>query len=733
MDLKTDRDINRTGRDAMAGRSQMPRNCDQPIAIQSIRSSLPFIATTARQAVTFGLILCSIFFAITIVQASEKQKRTLVDVEKRFKELDRNRDGRLSVEEFPRAKFFELIDTDRDGFISLEESRNHFNKRTTQAADNTEPADFIAKDSSESSVRKRFRILKPADHLVGRIVPDFSFRDIDGIEHRVSEFKSHAATVIAVTSTSCPLSKRYLPTLARLEKSYAKQVRFVFVNATSTDANTAIHKAIDAHDLNGPYVLDRDEVLLSAVGAKSTTDCFVIDQALTLRYRGAVDDQYGFGYALEQPKQLLLADALNAVLSGQTPLISATDAPGCLLNYGKSKPKAVAKAEETSVTYHNRISRIVQANCVECHHDGGVAPFSLTQPEELASHAAMISRVVENGTMPPWFAAPSAKGTTNVWLNDRSLTEPDKKDLLNWLNSDRPLGNPAEAPIARTFVEGWHNGEPDAVIQLPKPIVVPAEGIMPYQQVIVETGFDEDKWVRGFDIRPTASSVVHHVGVFVESGSSPAKKGDEMEKSGRYLALYVPGNSWRLFPDGCAKLLPKKSRLRFQIHYAPTGTAAEDQTRLGLYFSKQPPTHELYATGVLNPAIKIPPKVSDHKETARLAFPADIQILSFLPHMHVRGKSFRFEAVTKGDASTVLLDVPRYDFNWQLAYHLSEPYTLPKGAKLRVRGVFDNSSRNPANPDPTQTVYWGQQSHEEMLLGYIEYIVPSETLIAKDR
>jgi hypothetical protein len=259
---------------------------------------------------------------------------------------------------------------------------------------------------------------------------------------------------------------------------------------------------------------------------------------------------------------------------------------------------------------------------------------------------------------------------------------------------------------------------PDAIVQLSSPVEVPADGIMPYQKITVATSFLEDKWVRGFEI--------HHAGVFVESGPDPELAGNAAEDNGAYLALYVPGNAWHVFPDGCAKLLPKGARLRFQIHYTPNGTATRDQTQLGLYFAKEPPRHELHVTGVTNRDIKIPPKVSRHEESGTLRFKHDIQILSFLPHMHVRGKAFRFQAISIGGDASTLLNVPRYDFNWQLAYHLSEPYPLPKGGKLKITGWYDNSSQNPANPDPSKTIYWGPQTSDEMLLGYIEYIIPGE-------
>ncbi len=650
-----------------------------------------------RQAGALGVGLCSLFWTLAVLRAADDRVLSATDVDRRPNQIGRDLDERNGPRGFSQA------------------------------------ADVAGRNVPETAIRRRFRRLKPAECGVGRVIPDLQFRDIDGVAHRVAEFKSWRATVIAVTSTSCPLSKRCLPTLARLEKQYAKDVRFVFVDPTPTDGDETIREAIQTNGLKGPYVLDPDGTFLAPLGAKSTTDCFVIDKALTLRHRGAVDDQYGFGYTLAQPEQSLLADALDAVLHGRAPEIAATDAPGCSLGLRQRVPSGSQGAMNASLTYHNRISRIIQANCVECHRPGGAAPFSLMHPNDVMAHAAMISEVVKNGTMPPWFAAPPPRGTASKWANDRSLTAADKSDLDDWLNGDRRSGDPADAPVAVAYSDAWQIGEPDAVVQLPTPVAVPAEGVMPYQHIIVPTNFDEDKWVRGVELRPTARDVVHHVGVFVESGPQPEEKGNEAENSGAYLALYVPGNSCRLFPAGCAMPLPRGARLRFQIHYTPNGAATQDQTQLALVFAKERPQYEVHVTGIVNHAIKIPPKESRHRESGWLRLRSDIQILSFLPHLHLRGKAFRYEAISKGGVSTTLLDIPRYDFNWQLAYYLAEPLSLRKGTKLRVTGWYDNSPENPANPDPTSTVYWGQQTYDEMLVGYIEYIVPGEHLTPKAR
>ena len=251
---------------------------------------------------------------------------------------------------------------------------------------------------------------------------------------------------------------------------------------------------------------------------------------------------------------------------------------------------------------------------------------------------------------------------------------------------------------------------------------------MPYQNVIVDTNFSEEKWVRAIEVQPTAREVVHHVLVFViEPGKFPKRGniGDEGDRGG-FLAAYVPGNSFEVYPDGFAKHVPAGAKMLFQIHYTPNGKATSDQVRVGLCFSKNPPQHIVRVAGVANHHIAIPPGASDHAEVAAIPVPKEVTLLALMPHMHLRGKAFRFEVVLPDGQTRTLLDVPRYDFNWQLSCRYAEPPTLPAGSRIRATGWFDNSEKNPANPDPNKTVRWGQQTTDEMMLGYVEYYLIEE-------
>ena len=446
-----------------------------------------------------------------------------------------------------------------------------------------------------------------------------------------------------------------------------------------------------------------------------------MDAARTLVYRGAVDDQYGFAYALDAPRHTYLVDALESVLVGQAPRIAATSSPGCELFLDS----ADSPAEPSTATYHNRVSRILQNNCVECHREGGLAPFSLETYDHVKDYAGMIRSVVDRQIMPPWFAAPDEATTDNVsgvrWANDRSLSQQDRSDLLAWIEAGVPIGNPQDAPLPRAFPEQWMIGDPDVVLQIPEPVSVRATGRMPYQYARVTTDFAEDRWVRAVEVQPTDRAVVHHVLVFVhERGRGRV----EIDEQSGFFAAYVPGNSHQQYPEGFAEKLPAGATLIFQLHYTPNGTVTSDQTRLGLVFSDTPPEHLVRNVGIANKRIEIPPGASSHAEQATLKVPADVRVLAFMPHMHLRGKAFRFDLVRPDGQRQRLLDVPRYDFNWQLEYRLADPLDVAQGSRIEVTGWFDNSAGNPANPDPTETVRWGPQTEDEMLLGYVEYYLP---------
>ena len=641
-----------------------------------------------------------------------------------FKQLDRNNDGKLTKDELPREDWFNRLDTNKDGSVPLEEARgvigNAVPRRLQPFPSGTSP---VVKPD-ESSLKEQPQLLKPSDHDVGRLVPDLALRTLEGDAVTLSKLKGERGLVLALFSATCPISNKLGAEYARLEKDCAaKKVAFLLVNAVPSDKPEDLQKFVDTHQIKTPVLNDPGKLLLSTLTATTTTEAFLLDAARTLVYRGAVNDQYGLGYSKDTVTRPFLRVAIDDLVQGRTITVAATTAPGCALDIPHSGPISAAPG----VTYHGQVSRIMQANCVECHRGSGVGPFSLETLADVLEHAGMIRKQVERGAMPPWFAAKATDATETPWANDCSLSVRDKSDLLAWLASDRPAGDAKDAPLPRKFAGAWTIGEPDAVFTLPKPIAIKAEGTMPYQTATVTTSFPEDRWVQAYETIPTAPQVVHHVIVRVhEKGSKVNHNGDEGREG--YWAAYVPGNTHRVLPAGYAKRLPAGATISFQIHYTPNGKAVEDQLKIGMIFAKEPPQYEVKVAAVANPRLNIPAGASDHVATHQQPVPTNMLFSAYMAHMHVRGKAFKYEVTYPDGKTETLLDIPRYDFNWQLAYDYKQPKFVPAGSVVKITAVYDNSTNNPANPDPTKNVRWGAQTFDEMMIGYIEHYVPVATV-----
>jgi hypothetical protein len=406
------------------------------------------------------------------------------------------------------------------------------------------------------------------------------------------------------------------------------------------------------------------------------------------------------------PTKRDLAAALDDLLAGRAVATPRTDAVGC-------KISRISKIDENaSVNYSKHVARILRDRCVACHREGEIAPFSLASYKEASGWAEMIDEVVQGGRMPPWHASPEY----GKFSNDCRLTDEEKRTIATWVAAGAPEGDPKDLPEPAHYVEGWRIPAPNLVISLPKTVEIPAEGTMPYQNFSIDPKLKGDVWVRASQVRPGNPSVVHHLVVFV---IPPGTR----ESEGRidFLAAYAPGMPPRVLPDGLAKLVPTGSKLMFQVHYTPRGTPQTDRSEIGLVFA-DPKTirKEMTAIATINMDLRIPAGAADYAATAEHRFDQDTILYSLLPHMHLRGKAFRFEAVFADGRREVLLDVPRYEFEWQNVYVLSEPRLMPEGSVLRCLARYDNSAANFSNPDPTKTVRWGEQTKDEMLVGYVE-------------
>jgi hypothetical protein len=382
-------------------------------------------------------------------------------------------------------------------------------------------------------------------------------------------------------------------------------------------------------------------------------------------------------------------------------------------------------ASKAGVTFTRDVAPILYNRCVECHRAGEIAPMALITYNEARPWAKSIKQKVVDRSMPPWLAS----SDNTHFKNERRLSQKEIDTITAWVDAGAPKGSDPDLPAAPKFEQGWAIGKPDAIISLDEDVPVPAEGVIPYKYFTVQTNFSEDKWVQAAEIRPSNRKVVHHVIVFAQEPGATTEQG----RGGRGVKLcgYAPGEQPKTFPAGTARLIKKGSKLTFQMHYTPNGEATTDRSYIGLVFAKAPVQKNVLTGTAMNARFVIPPGDGNFEVRSSWTAPEDVRIVDLMPHMHVRGKDFTYTAVYPDGRSEVVLQVPRYDFNWQLLYQFREPLFLPKGARLDCVAHFDNSAKNKYNPDPTKEVRWGDQTWEEMMIGWFDYILDKENLAAR--
>ncbi len=400
----------------------------------------------------------------------------------------------------------------------------------------------------------------------------------------------------------------------------------------------------------------------------------------------------------------------------------------------------------SGVTFYRDVLPVLQARCESCHRPGEVGPMAFGAYDQTRPWAKAIKQAVLLGKMPPWYAdAPRGR-----FHHDPRLSQKEIEKLVAWADSGAPAGDPKDAPPPVTFADGWSIDKPDAVFEAPTPFQVPATGTLEYWYVIVPTGFKEDRWITQAEVRPGNRAVVHHANVYIrEPGSDwlreypigklfvPEERGERKGTGGsssagatvreQVIAGYVPGRPGKQVPDGYAMLVPAHSDLVFQLHYTTNGKATTDVTRIGFVFAKTPPSKRVIRVQASNAGFVIPPGASDYPVAGSAVLGVDCELLDTYPHMHLRGKSMVLSARYPTGEREEFVRVPRYDFNWQLVYAFSKPRTLPKGTVLEANATFDNSANNRTNPDPTASVRWGDQSWEEMMVGFFDLAIPTTT------
>jgi len=427
----------------------------------------------------------------------------------------------------------------------------------------------------------------------------------------------------------------------------------------------------------------------------------------------------------------------------------------------------------SSVTFNKEIAPLFFKHCADCHRPGEAAPFSALSYKDVRPWAKSIREKVTNRSMPPWHADPH----TGQWANDRRLAQAEIDAVVAWVDSGAKEGEAKDLPPAPKFADGWTIGKPDMVIPLPETFTLEANGPDEYQYFEVDPGFKQDVYVQRAEARPDNRKIVHHIIAFVVPPSKDAKRPtltkEELEKLrakmekesifyrdgflqrvkldapvyddgcamppsakkdpssdelGTLLCGYAPGMNQGIWEPGTVKKIPAGAKIFFQMHYSKVaGSVQQDRSSIGLIFAKTPPQKQLFTQPIANNYFKIPPGAENHTVTACWTAPANLHLVTLMPHMHLRGKSQKIEAILPDGSKRVLLDVPNYSFSWQTVYYAKQPIGLPKGTKLVVTSTFDNSAKNKYNPDPTKVVRWGDPTYDEMMIGWIDYTLDGQS------
>lgn len=574
------------------------------------------------------------------------------------------------------------------------------------------PSEITAANRSESS-----EDLKPPQ--IGATVSDVTIVDIHRRERSLEDSRGKKAVVVAFLGVDCPIANLYISRLNELNEEFApKGVQFAAINSNPHDSMVSVAAHAQETEMNFPVLKDFNQTAMTAFGAKRTPEVFLLDASFKIRYRGRIDDQYTISHRRIKPKVHDLKNALQQLLNGEKIAVTETAPHGCLIPTWKDQLPA------KEVTYSKDIAPIFNQKCYSCHRDGQVGPFALNDYNDAKDWAEPIREAVLEERMPPWHATEES----HSFSNNRSLTQEDRDLILKWLQDDCPTGDLAQLPEKPEFSSDWTIGKPDMVVELPKIEKIPASGVIPYRYQLAPITIDKDMWVQATEARPGNAEVVHHIIAYVRTPQMESKKNrrgfNVFDKEGRVriLAGWAPGDMPQIFPEGVGRKIPKGSQIIFEVHYTPTGKKETDRSAIALKFCKEPPEKEVETNFMAQLELEIPPHRFGHEETKSYTFKKKAQILSFTPHMHWRGLAARYDITWPDGRQETLLNVPYYDFNWQSVYRFDKPLEVPQGTKITLTGTWDNSADNPFNPDPTQTIHWGEQTWEEMLAGWMDYI-----------
>jgi mono/diheme cytochrome c family protein len=545
-------------------------------------------------------------------------------------------------------------------------------------------------------------------------VSNFTLPDQTFISHQLYRMRDAKAVVLMTYASGDPAVHKAAPAFMALKTAYAgKGVEFFLLDSKLGDRREAVIPDAKASGLAAPILFDYEQFVGEELKAGRTAEVIVLDpKRWTVVYRGPVTGPGGEAWA---------GQAVDGLVAGNTVAFSAHPATGETVAY----PALAHAAAFSNISYAETIAPMVKEKCAGCHQPGGIAPMSLTKYAQIKAFAPMIREVIRTRRMPPYLA----DETVGLFKDDDRLSPDQMKTLVHWVEAGAPRGA-GEDPLAKIKFQApdWPLGKPDVILNVPD-VKIAASGVMDYQHPVVPNQMVEGRWMKATTFRVSDRQVVHHILTGVVSGDY--KVGDEASEAkwGASLGGYGPGRGSNIEPVDTGVWVPPSGGVAFQNHYTPYGRETTETTQMGLYFYKkgEEPKYVLRTFGIFDFNIEIPPMVEAHPETAYIQFPKDAILYGITPHAHHRGSASTVSIRYPDGHETMLLAV-HYDFLWQYEYFLKEPLKVPAGSKIIARWTYDNSPRNPANPDPHKTVHWGEQSSDEMLATYLHYRWVDETV-----
>jgi peroxiredoxin len=572
-------------------------------------------------------------------------------------------------------------------------------------------------------------ILAAALLQAGDAAPDFALKGVDGQTHSLAALRDRPIVVLVFTGIECPRGRAAEPRLADLARAYeAKGVAFLAINANRNESDAEVLEHVKKTAWPIPVLRDPGGKVAALYKVEVQPTALVLDASRRIRYRGMIDDHK----VEEFVRNRYLHDALEALLAGKEPAVTSTPAAGCTIKAGE----AAAGGE---VTYAKHVAPILNKHCVACHRPGQVGPFTLDDYDQASAWSKEITTYTRRRAMPPW----KPQSNEGRYYNERRLSDDELAVLERWHAAGAPRGDLKDLPPAPKFDDGWMLGTPDVVLKAEGGYVIGPKGADEYRCYVVQNPFDEDKWVTGFEYKPGNGLAVHHIiGYLDRSGAS--EKRDAAEAGPGYrsngsgpgilpsgsLGGWAPGNLPRQLPEGTARLWRKGERVVLETHYHRTGRPETDAgAQVALYFAKTPVKKQLHVHMIANPFLRIPAGSERYPVNAQWVVPKNISALDVMPHMHLLGREMSVVATLPDGTKRDLVAIKDWDFNWQETYQFLKDVELPRGTKVRIDAVYDNSLKNPNNPsNPPRQVGWGEETTDEMCIAFIHFTNDDEDL-----